>query len=331
MRRFADTLSRASVLLAARPIRLNAMPDSVLVTVPGTTSNLGPGFDCLGAALTLHNHFRFTRGGSGTAEVTIEVTGAEASRVACDSSNLAYQAFAKLFQQIGKPVPPLHLAIALEVPLARGLGSSATAIVAGLVGANALAGSPLSQEEVMAIAIGIEGHPDNVVPALLGGCRLAAADQGKWTICDVPCHPDVALVLGIPDFEVSTAEARRVLPSEYSRADAIFNMAHLGLLLRGLETGDPEWLRMALKDRIHQPYRKSLMQGFEAVQAAAMAAGAYGVVVSGAGPTLLAIAHPDQTQKIAQVMATTWAKLSIQSIVKVLNIDPVGTRVEGGD
>lgn len=304
------------------------MPDSVLVTVPGTTSNLGPGFDCLGAALTLHNRFRFTRAAETAPVVTIEVMGAEASRVVCDGSNLAYKAFTKFFQHIDKPVPPLHLAIELEVPLARGLGSSATAIVAGLMGGNALAGSPLSREAVMAIAIGIEGHPDNVVPALLGGCRLAAADEGQWTICDVPCHPEVAMVLGIPDFEVSTAEARRVLPSEYSRTDAIFNMAHLGLLLRGLETGNPEWLRMALKDRIHQPYRKSLMHGFEEIQREAIAVGAYGVVVSGAGPTLLAIAHPDHTQKIAQVMGATWDKLSIQSIVKVLSIDPQGTQVE---
>ena len=303
------------------------MPDSVLVTVPGTTSNLGPGFDCLGAALTLHNRFRFTRAAETAPDVTIEVTGAEASRVVCDRSNLAYQAFTKFFQHVDQPVLPLHLTIELEVPLARGLGSSATAIVAGLVGANVLAGSPLSQEQVMAIAIGMEGHPDNVVPAFLGGCRLAAADQGQWTICDVPCHPDVAMVMGIPDFEVSTAEARRVLPSEYSRADAIFNVAHLGLLLRGLEMGNPEWLQMALKDRIHQPYRISLMHGFEAVQREAIAAGAYGVVVSGAGPTLLAIAHPNQTQKIAQVMEATWDKLSIQSIVKVLSIDPEGTQI----
>lgn len=301
------------------------MPDSVLVTVPGTTSNLGPGFDCLGAALSLSNQFQFTRRESG---LRITVTGTEAGRVVQDESNLAYQSFLKLFAQIEQSVPGLDLTIHLDVPLARGLGSSATAILAGLVGGNALAGSPLSERALMELAIAQEGHPDNVVPALLGGCRLSACDQGQWTICDVPCHPDIALVLGIPNFEVSTAEARRVLPTGYSRADAIFNMAHLGLLLRGLETGHPEWLQMALKDRIHQPYRISLMRGFEAVQAAAMAAGAYGVVVSGAGPTLLAIAHPSHTQKIAQVMEATWSKLSIQSIVKVLSIDPDGTRVE---
>jgi len=307
------------------PLAVTAMmPDSVLVTVPGTTSNLGPGFDCLGAALTLANRFRFTRT---TAGLQITVTGTEADRVVADASNLAYQSFLKVFDYIGQTAPGLDLDIQLNVPLSRGLGSSATAIVGGLMGGNVLAGSPLSQAEIMELAIAQEGHPDNVVPALLGGCRLAACDEGQWTICEVPCHPDVALVLGIPDFEVSTAEARRVLPQTYSRADAIFNMAHLGLLLRGLESGNPDWLRKALKDRIHQPYRKSLMHGFEAVQAGAIAAGAYGLVISGAGPTMLAIAPPANTEKIAQAMQRAWAKESIQSVVQVLTIDPVGTRL----
>jgi len=299
------------------------MPDSVYVTVPGTTSNVGPGFDCLGAALTLYNQFQFTRTESG---LTIDVIGAEADRVTKDETNLAYKSFLKFFHHIDQPVPGLHLTIKLDVPLARGLGSSATAIVGGLVGANILAGSPMSREQVRDMAIAIEGHPDNVVPALMGGVRLAASDGNHWTICDLPCHPDIALVLGIPDFEVSTAEARRVLPQEYSRADAIFNMAHLGLLVRGLETGNPEWLRMALKDRIHQPYRKSLMHGFEAVRQGAIAAGAYEVVISGAGPTLLAIAHPSQATTIAQAMKDAWAEASIQSDVRILGIDVDGTQ-----
>jgi homoserine kinase len=258
----------------------------------------------------------------------IDVTGAEADRVVRDESNLAYKSFLKFFDHINQPAPGLNLSIELQVPLSRGLGSSATAIVGGLVGANVLAGSPLTQEQVMEMAIAIEGHPDNVVPALLGGCRLAAESDGDWTICELPCHPDIAFVLGVPDFEVSTAEARRVLPQEYSRADAIFNMAHLGLLVRGLETGNPDWLRSALKDRIHQPYRKSLMHGFDAVREGAIAAGAYELVISGAGPTLLAIAHPAQGEPIAQAMQAAWTSQSIQSEVKVLKIDPTGTRIE---
>jgi homoserine kinase len=133
------------------------------VIVPATTANLGPGFDCLGAALSLHNRFRFSELPEGT--LTIEASGLEADRVARDESNLAYRAFTYFYQQIGATPPPLHLAIDLEVPLARGLGSSATAIVGGLLGANGLAGSPVSLDGVMEMAIALEGHPDNVVPA----------------------------------------------------------------------------------------------------------------------------------------------------------------------
>ncbi|NET43721.1 homoserine kinase, partial [Okeania sp. SIO2B3] len=132
-----------------------------------------------------------------------------------------------------------------------GLGSSATAIVGGLLGANQLAGHPLSQTEVMNLAIAIEGHPDNVVPALLGGCCLTASTPTGWEVCDIPWHSDIVPVVAIPDFELSTAEARRVLPTEYSRADAIFNAAHLGILLRGLETGNRDWLKAGMQDKIH--------------------------------------------------------------------------------
>ncbi|MBV9386699.1 MAG: homoserine kinase, partial [Chroococcidiopsidaceae cyanobacterium CP_BM_ER_R8_30] len=229
------------------------------VTVPATTANLGPGFDCIGAALTLYNQFKFTRLDAGGVErVKITATGAEAHLVKTDESNLLYQAFVKFYERLGQLPPPVQIEIQLNVPLARGLGSSATAIVGGLVGANQLAGTPLSDQEVMELAIALEGHPDNVVPALLGGCRLVVRNSGElpqrcpqrsalerqvgWVICDVGWHSDVVPVVAIPDFELSTLEARRVLPGDVSRADAIFNAAHLGLLVRGLELGRRDWL-----------------------------------------------------------------------------------------
>ena len=270
--------------------------DSVAVKVPATTANLGPGFDCIGAALTLYNQFTFTRLEEG--KLIISVTGAEAESVQTDEGNLLYQAFVKCYEYMGQTPPPVKIEIELGVPLARGLGSSATAIVGGLVGANKLAGIPLSNVQVMELAIAMEGHPDNVVPALLGGCRLAATSIDGWEICDVPWHSDIISVLAIPNFELSTAEARQVLPSQVSRADAIFNTAHLGLLLRGLETGKPEWLRAALQDRLHQPYRQALIPGYDAVNKAALAAGAYGLVISGAGPTLLALVEQLNAQAV---------------------------------
>ena len=320
------------------------MPAStVSVTVPATTANLGPGFDCIGAALTLYNCFKFTSLESESVPVSMQVSGWEADKVKTDQSNLVYQAFVKFYQHIGKTAPSVQIEISMDVPLARGLGSSATAIVGGLVGANQLAGAPLSQTEVMELAIAMEGHPDNVVPALLGGCRLAAMDlinepqrrrerreeKGEiegWVVCNVAWNQGVIPVVAIPDFELSTAEARAVLPTQVSRADAIFNTAHLGLLLRGLETGRGDWLRAALQDRLHQPYRSGLIRGYQAVRSAAIASGALGMVISGAGPTLLALVETAQASAVAMAMDQAWQQEGVKAIVRSLSIDTQGAR-----
>ncbi|HLP89964.1 MAG TPA: homoserine kinase [Nostocaceae cyanobacterium] len=298
---------------------------TVTVKVPATTANLGPGFDCIGAALGLYNTVKFTR--LKTTELIIEVVGTEAAKVQTDESNLLYQAFVKFYEHLGKPAPGVKIEIDLGVPLARGLGSSATAIVGGLVAGNQLAGLPLSQSEIMELAIALEGHPDNVVPALIGGCRLAATGASGWQICDIPWHPDIIPVVAIPDFELSTSDARKVLPSEYSRADAIFNAAHLGLLLRALVTGNKAWLQAALQDKIHQPYRKALIPGYDAVNAAAIAAGADGMVISGAGPTLLALANVQDAPAVETAMYTAWQKSGITSIVRSLPLDTQGATI----
>ena len=304
-----------------------SVTSAVTVKVPATTANLGSGFDCLGAALTLYNQFRFSL--SDREVLQIIAAGAEADRVATDASNLVYRSFAKLYDHLGKTPPPVQIEITMDVPLARGLGSSATAIVAGLVGANCLAGSLLTQAEILQLAIDLEGHPDNVVPALLGGCRLAASGiNGGWEICDVPWDQSIVPIVAIPNFELSTAEARRVLPTHYTRADAIFNASHLGLLLRGLETGRSEWLRSALQDRIHQPYRQSLIQGYGSVQSAALTAGAYGIVISGAGPTLLALADLTRAEAVSSAMSRAWAKQGVDAQSKLLQIDLQGAIVD---
>jgi len=319
------------------------MPETstVTVTVPATTANLGPGFDCIGAALSLYNRFQFSRlEPSATEKLKITVTGQEAAKVKTDDSNLAYQAFIKLYGYLNQSPPPVAIHIDMQVPLARGLGSSATAIIGGLVGANELAGKPLSQVEMMQLAIELEGHPDNVVPALLGGCRLAASNaplqpplskggQGgsSWEICDIPWHPNIVPVVAIPDFELSTAEARKVLPAHYSKADAIFNAAHLGLLVRALESGNENWLRCALQDKIHQPYRQSLIRGYEAVQQAALNAGAYGMVISGAGPTLLALTDVTSASAVEKAMAAAWGEFGVKADVRAIGLDTQGAQV----
>ena len=304
------------------------MGEAFRVSVPATTANIGPGFDCLGAALTRYNQFTFAPAlGEETLQITVQ--GQDRDRVTTAPSNLAYVAFQKFFQAIGQPVPALRLQIDLNVPLARGMGSSSTAIVGGILGANAMAGQPLDAQALADLATKIEGHPDNVVPALLGGCRLATMnDAGVTTLCEVAWHPDILPILVVPAFEISTAQARAVLPTEYSRADAVYTMGHLGLLIQALATGNGDWLRTAIGDRIHEPYRKSLIPGYDVVTQAAHDAGAYGVTISGAGPTLLALGSVAKATAIAQAMAQAWQEVGIDIVdAKPLAIDKAGATV----
>ncbi|WP_028084258.1 homoserine kinase [Dolichospermum circinale] len=295
----------------------------ITVKVPATTANLGPGFDCIGAALKLYNEFEFTT--LNVDGLMIQVSGMEAEKVQTDESNLLYQAFIKLYQHIEQTAPSVKIRIKLRVPLSRGLGSSATAIIAGLVAANELAGQPLSEFEVMKLAIAMEGHPDNVVPALLGGCRLAATSNNCWEIGDIPWHRDIVPVVAIPDFELSTSQARKVLPADISRDDAIFNISHFGLLLRGLATNREEWLKAALQDKLHQPYRQALIPGYDVVNNAAINAGAYGMVISGAGPTLLALVDTSRAKLVEIAMKNAWLQTGITSTVRIVNLDMQGT------
>lgn len=200
----------------------------------------------------------------------------------------------------------------------------------GLVAANYLAGSPLSATEIMELAIAKEGHPDNVVPAYLGNCQLSVAKAQGWEICPITWDRGIIPVVAIPDFELSTEVARSVLPLQIERKDAIFNLAHLGLLLRGLATNQPQWLTVALQDRLHQPYREQLIPGYTAVREAAITAGAYGLVISGAGPTLLALVDFFQAKAVESAIAEAWLNQGITAQVQSLAIDTQGTRIIPG-
>ncbi len=299
-----------------------------VVSVPATTGNLGPGFDCLGAALSLFNKFEFslTNELNKSNEPQISAFGLYGPDVALDKTNLIYSSLAKFFAYIDRPVPSLAIKIEANIPLSRGLGSSATAIVGGIVGGNLLAGSPCTQKQLLDLAIKLEGHPDNVAAAMLGGCQLSATNpDGDWEICSIPWHPDVAVAVAIPNFRLSTAEARAVLPQSVPMSDAVFNAAHLALLTQGLNQGNSRWLQTALNDRLHQPYRQNLIIGMNDVQTAATIAGAYGAVISGAGPTLLALGHPKNMEAIAKAMIMAWQKTGIVADGKVLALATCGT------
>jgi len=305
------------------------MVEVVTVRTPASAANLGPGFDCMGAALTLYNEFRFSPLPD-EGSLDIDIKGIDVAHLTTEADNLAYQSFKRLYDRLEQKTPGVKIEIDMEIPLTRGLGSSATAIVAGLMAANHWAGNPLNQMEVMELAIALEGFPDNVVPALLGGCHLATKDETGWLICDIPWHERIIPVVAIPNFELSTADARKILPSGYDREDAIFNISHLGLLVRGLETGNAEWLKRGMEDRIHQPYRKTLIPGYDEVKEAAIKAGALGVAISGAGPTLIAFVQADRGTDVGAAMVESWKTHGIHVDALSLMLDRQGTTLEEG-
>lgn len=297
---------------------------SITVKVPATTANIGAGFDCLGAALTLYNEFTFTESEKPT---SINIIGDDSAKVNIDQNNLLYKSFLHYYEHIKEPPPRVEIDIKIGVPLARGLGSSATAIVGGLLGANYFSSLGVSFNTIIDLAIAMEGHPDNVVPALKGNCVLSVTNGNSWEFASINWHDNIVPIVAIPDFELSTEKARSVLPKQLSYSDAVFNMSHLGLLIKGLESGNVQWLRCALNDRLHQPYRKSLIKGFETVEEAIKPVGGYGLVISGAGPTLLTLSDFARAERVAEVMKQAWLSEGINAQVCCLNLDLKGATV----
>ncbi|MEB3271077.1 MAG: homoserine kinase [Synechococcus sp.] len=304
-----------------------SLGQGVVVDVPATTANLGPGFDCLGAALDLGNRFalRVIEGGPERFDLIIE--GSEGAHLRGGPDNLVYRAAQRVWRELGQEPVGLEARVQLAVPPARGLGSSATAIVAGLIGANALVGEPLSREKLLELAIDIEGHPDNVVPSLLGGlCLTARAASQRWRVVRCEWDPAVQAVVAIPAIRLSTAEARRAMPRSIPIPDAVINLGALTLLLQGLRTGNGDLIADGLHDRIHEPYRWGLIQGGRAVREAALAAGAWGCVISGAGPSLLALCRAEQAAAISAAMVSAWELEGVSSRGEVLGLQQLGSR-----
>jgi len=299
----------------------------VVVDVPATTANLGPGFDCLGAALELNNRFemRCIEGDGERFELVIE--GSEGAHLRGGPDNLVYRAAQRVWKEAGEQPIAVEARVRLAVPPARGLGSSATAIVAGLMGANALIGEPLSREKLLELAIDIEGHPDNVVPSLLGGlCMTAKAASHRWRVVRCEWSSEVIPVVAIPSIRLSTSEARRVMPKTISIADAVTNLGSLTLLLQGLRTGNGDLIADGMHDRIHEPYRWGLIQGGRQVRSAALEAGAWGCVISGAGPSILALSSRDQAGAVSRAMVRAWESEGVASRSEVLRLQQAGSR-----
>ena len=261
----------------------------IRVLAPATTANLGPGFDCLGMSLDLWNRLDVLPASPRVDAPLVEVSGEGQGELPTDASNLVYRAMEFLFYEAGKPPPPLRLRCENRIPLSRGLGSSAAAIAGGLVAANALCGDPFSPNELLEMAATIEGHPDNVAAALLGGLRLVVSDEQQLYTVPVEVPPELQAVLLVPDVRISTADARRVLPERVTVADAVYNMGRIALLVAGMATNHPEYLSVATEDRLHQPHRQTIFPPMKLIFRAARDAGALGVFLSGSGSTIMAL------------------------------------------
>ena len=298
----------------------------VVVDVPATTANLGPGFDCLGAALDLNNRFAMRRIEGGGERFELIIEGSEGSHLRGGPENLVYRAAQRVWKAAGLEPVALEARVRLAVPPARGLGSSATAIVAGLMGANALVGEPLSKEKLLELAIDIEGHPDNVVPSLLGGlCMTAKAASQRWRVVRCEWTPSVKAVVAIPSIRLSTSEARRAMPKAIPVGDAVVNLGALTLLLQGLRTGNGDLISDGMHDRLHEPYRWRLIKGGDQVKQAAMEAGAWGCAISGAGPSVLALCEEDKGPAVSRAMVKAWEAAGGASRAPVLNLQTSGS------
>jgi homoserine kinase len=298
----------------------------VKVTVPATTSNLGPGFDCLGLALDLRNELTLElhdeRG-----RPTVEIEGEGAKTLPRDERNLLVQA-AKLSLSPSLPGRLVFKAVN-RVPLARGLGSSAAAVVAGLwAGAHLFGTLRRSEDELEGLAVSLEGHPDNVAPCVHGGLTASLTIAGRPRATRLNIHPSLSAVVCVPAFELATKKARAALPKKVPLADAVYNSARAILLARALETGRTHSLAEFMDDRLHQPYRAKLVPGLREALAAALRAGAAGAALSGSGPTVFAFVTGDSAPTVGAAMKRAFAKKRIPSKWLALDVDHQGVRIE---
>jgi homoserine kinase len=296
----------------------------VHVRVPATSANLGPGFDTLGLALALHNEVTVEDGQG----VTVRIEGEGADRLPRDANNVVARGVRLAYEAAGREFKGCALACVNRIPAARGLGSSAAAWVTGLLAGNALVGAPLSNDAVLALAARAEGHPDNVAAAIFGGLTVSCATHEGVAAVALPVPERLAWVVLVPEVTSSTAEARALLPPSVPRADAIFNVQRVALLLASLQADRPATLATALDDRLHQPYRLKLFPWMPQVVAAARAAGALGCVLSGAGPSLLAAVAGDGSA-VARAMESALRKAGVSGTAQSFDVDPTGatTRV----
>lgn len=303
---------------------------SVRVRTPATSANLGPGFDCLGLAVALRNEVTVTWGDA-VARDRVTITG-EGAQGLDDASNATLASLRLGLTWLERAIVPVHLKMHNRIPLARGLGSSAAAIVAGLAAARAVAGcDPLDRSWILEQALRIEPHPDNLAAAVFGGLTAAVLVDDTAVRCLPMGRPrGLRVAFAVPSHHVSTREARTALPAQYSRADATFSSSRAALLVGALLNGAHDLLDEAVRDRLHTPARAGLIGPWDEVRAAALEAGARGVFISGSGPTVGAFV-PGQTadaRRVAQAMAHAFARAGVAAVPLWPAIAAHGVEVE---
>ncbi|GAA0070135.1 homoserine kinase [Clostridium sardiniense] len=296
----------------------------IRVRVPATSANMGPGFDAIGVALNLYNEYAFEEIENG-----LEFFGIE--KEFCNEDNIIYKAMIECFKKRNYKIKGLRISILKnEIPISRGLGSSSSCIVGGIIGANEIMGQKLSTEELLELAVSMEGHPDNVVPALLGGIVVAIVIKGKVIYDKVKAKDDLNFIPIIPDFKLSTEKARKVLPNKISFEDGVYNVGRAALMVTALNNGSYNLLKFACDDRFHEIYRGNLIKGFDIIKKESYNNGALASFLSGAGPTIMTIIN--RKNSFSNKMREVLDREGVNYSILTLSIDNEGAVViEGGN
>ena len=301
-------------------------PKAIRVRVPASSANLGPGFDTLALALGLYLECTLRASEAG---FVVRVSGEDPSGIPRDETNLTWRAFLRLAG--GKAPRGVELEIANDIPVGKGLGSSAAAIVAGLALANEWMGLSKSRDDLVQLATEIEGHPDNVTAAVWGGFVVSCqSDDGRVLAVKQRPPAAVEVVLAVPEFPLATAAARAALPAQYSRQDAVFNVQRVALLLAALSEGRTDLFREAMRDRLHQPYRAPLIPGLEDILQLRGVPGLLGVALSGAGPSVVAFCS-GHAEEVGAAMVECFRTKNIAARARRLPVDTEGAVIERGE
>jgi len=295
----------------------------ILVKVPATSANLGPGFDSLGLALDLWNETTITL----AIEFSMRVKGEGADKLSTDKNNLIFCAAQKLADLAGRSLPAFHADCANQIPLSSGLGSSAAATLTGLLAANTLLGNPFLREEILGLATEMEGHPDNVAPALTGGLVVSTLAEGKVLAHKITIRTDIHTTVALPDFHLPTQAARAALPEKVLMKDAVHNISRAVLVAEAFRSGDLDLLGKAMTDTLHQPYRLKLIPGAQSAMDAAKEAGASAVALSGAGPSLIAFASKAEAG-IGESMKRAFEEAGLKARIFNLGVSGRGAEIQ---